>query len=121
MRLSCGEDGVVEVGRQLSQECCANRRRPSLARTNRRPFDAMDRAIGFALDRRCVESQELTAPPETLCPFFGHCCKPILPHHSAYLAWRPMRKGILRKKIENVVVIGEQPHFGSGHDWIVLP
>ena len=58
MRLSCGEDGVVEVGRRLVRrrdlllDCCWE----SFGWTNRGPFDATDRAIGFALDRRCVKS-----------------------------------------------------------------
>ena len=113
MRLLCGEDGVVAVGwrlvRSWSEGMAAllDRYQESFVWTNRRPLDATDSAIGFALDRRCVKSQELTAPPETLCPFFGHCREPILPNHGAHLAWRPMRKGILRKEIENVVVIGE--------------
>src|ERR1700691_4015979 len=100
---------------------CANRHWHSLARTSRRPFDGMDRSIGFALDRRCVKSQELTAPPQTLGPFFGHGREPILPNHSAYLARRLMRKWILGKKIENVAVIGKQPDFDVGHDRIVPP
>jgi hypothetical protein len=65
VRLSCREDGIVEAGRPLVRrrdlllDCCWE----SFGWTNRRPIDATDRAIGFALDRRCVESQELTVPP----------------------------------------------------------
>ena len=33
----------------------------------------------------------------------------------------PLRKGILLKKSENVVVFGKQPHFGLGHNRIVPP
>ena len=88
MRLLCGEDGVVAVGwrlvRSWSEGMAAllDRYQESFVWTNRRPLDATDSAIGFALDRRCVKSQELTAPPETLCPFLGHGREPILPNHS---------------------------------------
>ena len=41
MRVSCGEDGVVENGR--------SRYVSSFAGTGRRPFDGVDRAVGAAL------------------------------------------------------------------------
>ena len=127
MRILCGEDGVVAVGwrlvRSWSEGMAAllDRYQESFVWTNRKPLDATDSAIGFALDRRCVKSQELTAPPETLCPFLGNGCEPILPKHGSHLAWGLMRKGILLKKRENVIVIGKQPHFGAGHNRIVAP
>ncbi len=67
MRLSCGEDGVVEV-----EGVTAGRIRSpltSLARTGRRPFDGTDGAVGFAFQRGRIESNQLPAPPETRSPF----------------------------------------------------
>ena len=91
-----------------------------LVRSNRRRFDNTNLAISFALERRGIESQESTAPPETCGPSFGHRRKPILPKHDAHLARRLMRKRIALKKAE-YVFIGKQTHFGSGYDWIILP
>ena len=110
--------GVNSITPTTRREALGER---SLPWGDRRPLDATDSAIGFALDRGCIKSQELTAPPETLCPFLGHGCEPILPNHRTYLAWRLMRKGILLKKNENVIVIGKQPHFGAGHNRMVAP
>src|ERR1700685_1008177 len=113
VRVSCGEDGVVAAE---IIEC-----HYSLARTDSRPLDAADGAVGFALDCGRVESDELTPPPQTLRAFFGHCGEPVLPDHGPHFARRLTGKRIALKEIENVLVVGKKRYFSSRNDGIVLP
>src|SRR5579863_7158554 len=93
----------------------------SLACADRGSFDAVDGAVGLALDCWGVESDELTAPPDSLRPFFRHGGKPILPDHGAHFAWRLLGKGILRKEIEHGVVVRKQSHFGAENNRVFPP
>src|SRR5580692_8826836 len=79
--------------------------------TNRRPLDAPQSAVRLALNRRRVESEKLSAPPQPLCPLFRNSGEPIVPNHSTHLTRRLVRKRILLKKRKNITIIRKQPYF----------
>ena len=112
MRLSCCEDGVDQVEAQLARICTqinvpVKASELSPTRLDVRHFDRADIANGVAFDRRCIKSQKLPPPPRALRAFLSHRSKPILPKHSAHLAWRLLRERILLKKTEYVAIVGK--------------
>jgi hypothetical protein len=98
VRLSCGENGVVEAGpvtvSRLRHRCQHFTRadRPSAIRLHGWFHPVRARAWEHRVPGIAGATKDLAS-------FFGHCCEPILPDHSAHLVRRLIWKGLLSKRL----------------------